>query len=242
MPYVQLGKLYTMAARLDEARKAFKAAVEAAVSKEEKAAAHRAFAAWLIDQNEVDIAAAHVLSAEEDDPNSVQTRSLKGLVYRFQKKFPEAEQIFLRLLQETPSNYIFKNQLALVQLEIPGEESKKRGLANAQELARLAPDATNAQATYGWALFCNGRIEDADKQLGQAAYMVQGQVSPDTGYYIAVFWNYKANQKTTKPEEKTKLQKDALEVLNRSLKVKGGYIYKEKAETLMRELEAALKK
>ncbi|MGL6094550.1 MAG: tetratricopeptide repeat protein, partial [Fimbriiglobus sp.] len=144
---------------------------------------HRAYAGFLLDDGRPDGAAAYVDSATKLDPTGRDTAALRGLLARYRKDYPTAEATFELLVKERPDDAFPAWNLALALAGGTDETKHKRAVAIAEAEVRRNPRSGEGYAVLGWCYYRAGRIEEADKALGQAA--AAGRVQPDTAYYMA---------------------------------------------------------
>jgi tetratricopeptide (TPR) repeat protein len=161
-PQVWLGQLYTSDNKIPEARKAFEAAYTAEPTVEATA---RAYAEWLIQQNDLDKAQAVAAALRKASPTSVAAILLDGVVAKMRGQNKQAEQTLLQVLTLDPNNNIATNLLALILSEgkDPGELEKALGYA--QRNYALFPNATQTKITLAWVLFQMGRLNEAQQYL-----------------------------------------------------------------------------
>jgi Tfp pilus assembly protein PilF len=189
------------------------------------AKAHRAYAAWLLDNGKTDAAQLYVDSAAKLDPNAHETIALRGLVARYKKDFAAAEQTFDGLHREYPNDKFAAWNLALVLSESADPSKKRRAVDIAEAETRKNPRDSEGFAVLGWCYFKAGRLDDADKALGTAAAASGGHLRTDTAYFIA---HVLAERGRT--AEALRLVKDALNA-------RGAFPFRADAQALLTQLE-----
>lgn len=158
--------------------------------------AHIAYAVWLFDMCYLDksffaLADEELKEAIKLDPKAYDTKILRGLMYRWQGNFEAAESEFETAYREKPNDFFSQNQLALALVEQKGNPAKQQravqlATENAQKYANQIPEAT---ATYGYVMFKNNRLDDAEKAL-QMSFQ-SGQYTADALYYFALVNRYR---------------------------------------------------
>jgi Flp pilus assembly protein TadD len=149
---------------------------------------------------------------------------LRGVVALFQKEYETAERYFLSAKLESPSDVRASNNLALALCE-QDEAKKRRALEHAVYNARAFSQgryATEVDSTYGWALYKNNRIAEADKVL--RGLVRSARVSDDTLYYAA-----QVAAERGRPQE-------AMQLLQRALDRKRPFTMRPEAEDLLMKL------
>jgi tetratricopeptide (TPR) repeat protein len=158
--------------------------------------AHIAYAVWLFDMNYLDksyfaLADEELKEAIKLDPKAYDTKILRGLMHRWQGNYEAAESEFETAWRERPNDFYSQNQLALALVEQKGNPAKQQRAVqlaseNAQKYANQVPEAT---ATYGYVMFKNNRLDDAEKAL-QMSFQ-SGQYTADALYYFALVNRYR---------------------------------------------------
>lgn len=167
----------------------------------------------------------HVVAAMKLDPKSLEAEFLRGLVALCDKDYRTAESYFESAMKRVPagSSFPVSNNLALALIEQDDEAKARRALEYAEANAKQYPDSSNAASTYGWVLYRNKRLEDAEKALQKAA--AAGPLSVDTAYYTA--------RVLVDRDRKA----DAKKLLETALKLPGRAMFRQDAEDLLRDLK-----
>lgn len=161
--------------------------------------AHISYAVWLFDMCYLD-KTFYALSEEELresiklDPKKFDNKVLRGLMYRWSGNYEAAEQEFEAAWKENsdkPDNFFAQNQLALALVEQKSNPAKMQravqlATENVQKHGQRYADAT---ATYGWVMFKNNRLDDAERAL-QVTFQ-SGQYTADHLYYISQVNRYR---------------------------------------------------
>ncbi len=174
--------------------------------------------------DQLDKAQEHASKALVLDDKSLDAQILRGVVALFQKDYTTAERFFLAAHVDAPSNFPASNNLALALCE-QDEGKQRRALGFATNNARQFSQgryATEAASTYGWVLYKNGRVVDADKVLSQLVR--SGRVSEDTLYCAA-----RVATERRRPEE-------AIQLLDRAMKSKNPFSMRPEAKKLLEQL------
>jgi len=163
-----------------EAKAAFEAAVKA---NREDAKTLNAYAQWLLATGDVARADQALSAARRVAPEDLDTLVLSGVAARMAKKMKPAEDYFVAALRLSPSNAAVINQLALLLVEQPDEEKRRRAVEFARINAMLQPNASEANITLAYVLaqVGNNRAAEAALQKGISA----GNLSADSNYLVA---------------------------------------------------------
>jgi tetratricopeptide (TPR) repeat protein len=88
---------------------------------------------------------------------------------------------------QSPANFAASNNLALALVEQDKEKTaeakKRKALEYAADNVQKNNKVSEAWSTYGWVLYKNGKVDEAEKALTNA--LSGGQLSADTAYYFA---------------------------------------------------------
>lgn len=190
--------------------------------------AHRAYAAWLLDNGRPDAAQLYVDSAMKLDPTAKESIALKGLTARYKKDWATAEQVFDGLNREYPNDIFSAWNLALVLAETGDPSKRRRAVDLAESETRKNPRAGEGYAVLGWTYYKAGRLEDAEKALLTSAST--GQVRMDTAYFLA-----RVLAERGKTEEAYRLIKEAVGT-------RGPFVHRADAQALLTELEKQVSK
>jgi tetratricopeptide (TPR) repeat protein len=221
-PQVWLGQLYTQDKKPAEARKAFEAAYAAEPANEGTA---RAYAEWLIQQNDMANAQKVAAAMRAKAPDSVTAILLDGVVAKMRRQNKEAEEALTKVLTLDPNNSIATNLLALILSEDKSSSaSLERALGYAQRNAALFPNATQTKITLAWVLYQMGRQVEANQVLSQGLQ----NPSADGAYLIARIMEAQG--------QKDKAAALLQEVINQA--GAGVFLYRTEAEALINKLKA----
>ncbi|MFT3878676.1 MAG: tetratricopeptide repeat protein [Gemmatales bacterium] len=172
---------------------------------------HIGYAIWLFDMAYLD-KSFYQLSEEELkesiklDPKKFDNRILRGLMYRWTGNYEAAEQEFEAAWKEgldKPDNFFAQNQLVFALVEQKGNPSKMQravqlATENVQKHGQRYPESST---TYGYVMFKNNRLDDAEKAL-QVTFQ-SGQFNADALYYLSQVYRYRG--KLTEAAEALKL-------------------------------------
>lgn len=151
------------------------------------------------------------------DPESEEAMYLAGVANRYSRDYRAAIGLLEKAYLRSPGNYIIANQLALAQVEM-GEEPTRRALALAEAGMKANPNNAELASTLGWIYYKVGRLEEADKYLRAAASAPNAQ--PDTYYFYAALQDARNRGDTAKP------------MLDSALKSELPFAYREEAQKL----------
>lgn len=159
--------------------------------------AHIAYAIWLFDMNYMDksflaLAEEELKESNKLDPKKYDNKILRGLMYRWTGNYEAAEQEFETAWKEKPDDFYSQNQLVLSLIEQKGNPAKmQRALQLATDnVQKHGQRVAEASATYGWVMFKNNRLEDAEKAL-QVSFQ-SGQYNADALYYLSQVYRYRS--------------------------------------------------
>lgn len=220
-PYIVLGQLFTQDGKIDEARKAFEQAYKEDQANE---ATGRAYAEWLIQQDELDKAQQVAEQMRKNAPQSEAALMLDGLVAKMRNDSAGAEEALMQVLTVNPSNAGAINLLALILSESPNLAQQEKALRYAQMNAERFGTNSQANITLAWILAKLNRGAESDQYLQKAVQ--GGQLSADSAYLVAKILVQKG-------------QKDnAAKALEQVLQQAGAgmFMYRKEAEALLKEL------
>ncbi|HMO36685.1 MAG TPA: tetratricopeptide repeat protein, partial [Gemmatales bacterium] len=158
--------------------------------------AHISYAVWLFDMNYLDksylaLSEEELKEANKLDPKAYDNRVLRGLIDRWTNNHEAAEQAFESVYKEKPDDFYAQNQLVLALVEQKGNPAKmQRALQLAEDNFRKhGQRIPEASATYGWVLFKNNRLDEAERAL-QISFQ-SGQFNADALYYLSQVYRYR---------------------------------------------------
>ena len=177
---VTMARLYAQKGNLNKAQEWFDSALKLEPTSAPVRLAH---AAWLLDQGRTAAAQQEVEQAVKLDRGSHEARRLQGLIAWHLRDLAAAERVLEALHREAPGDFAAANLLALCLVEQEDAAKRSRGLRLAEADAQQSPRSHEAAATLGWAHYCSGHLDQADKLLRAA---VQGvRTTPDIAYFLA---------------------------------------------------------
>jgi len=183
-----------------------------------------AVADMLLQQNKVGEAEIHMRDAVAIDPKNLDVQKLQALMKRIKKDVKGAAEIFKKIHDEAPGDFMALNHLALCLADSPDEKERQRSITYAELNLRANQKSPEAWATIGYCYFRLKRLEEAANALQTASS--GGQISSDTGYYMALVWTEKEQYENAKG------------VLEGALdpKLKGLFFYRAEAQKLLDEV------
>lgn len=93
---------------------------------------------------------------------------LRGMVYRAQKKYEQAEEQFTQVLEVTPGHFQALRQLPLVLVEQDDEAKREQAVQLATFHARRPANSPAALSTLGWVYYRTGKTKEAEELLKHA--------------------------------------------------------------------------
>lgn len=179
-PSVAAALLYEQLGMRSEAKAAFETAVKA---NRDDAKTLNAYAQWLLTTGDVSRAEQALAAARRAAPEDLDTLILSGVTARIGKKMKPAEDYFVAALRLSPANAAVINQLALLLVEQPDEDKRKRAVEFARINAMLQPNAAESNITLAWVLYQVGNTRDAEAALRKG--LAARNMSPDSNYLVA---------------------------------------------------------
>lgn len=172
--------LYEQLGMRSEAKTAFENAVKA---NREDVKTLNAYAQWLLATGDVTRAEQALSAARRVAPEDMDALVLSGVAARMAKKMKPAEDYFVAALRLSPSNAAVINQLALLLVEQPDEDKRKRAVEFAQINAMLQPNSAESNITLAWVLYQIGNSREAEAALRKG--LAARNMSPDSNYLVA---------------------------------------------------------
>jgi predicted Zn-dependent protease len=226
-PQVMLGSLYTQEQNIAEARKAFETAY-AQDGKNEATA--RAYAEWLIQQNELDKAQQVAAAMRKNQPNSIAALMLDGVVAKMRNQPSAAEEALTKVLTLDVTNAGATNLLALVLAESSNPAQQEKALSYARMNAERFATNSQANMTYAWILSKLGRGAEANQYLQKAA--ASRNLNADSAYLYARILMLNNQREQAKLALEQVLQQAG----------SGMFMYRKEAEALLKELGGTVPK
>ncbi len=179
-PDVVVARMCEEAGDREDARKYIASALKAAPNdlKTRLIAAQVAF-----DAGQLDEAQTQADAALKIDDRAIDAKALRGVIAYFQKDYPLAERLFGEVHLQSPESFLASNNLALALVEQKDTSKKRRALFFAEANTRQFPNSPDVNSTYGWVLYRNGQMEEAERVLRNA--ISSKGLNPDTAYYLA---------------------------------------------------------
>jgi Tfp pilus assembly protein PilF len=211
--------------KTDDARKAF---AEAIKEDQNDLSVMTNYAQWLIKNDNVAEAEKRLELARKTHPDSLDVYTLSGAAAVMSGKMKEAEEFFVIAHGKSPANVAVTNQLALIAIEQPEEESKSRALQFASMNVKMNENNADAQITLAWIYFKLGNSGNANNHFRNGLQL--GNLNPDSSYLAAVMLS---SQNQSEPTERAKLLlSDAL-----TSEAPGIFLRRKEAQDLLKKLE-----
>lgn len=196
---------------------------------------------WSLQVGNIKQAAAQAeaaLTLKKDDKNLADAQLLRGVVALFEKDYLKAEEMFQKVLEASPSNFAASNNLALALCE-QGENDPEK-LRKAEEYAvvnvRQYQNQPEAFSTAAWVTYKKGDYPTAAQLLQKSIELSNGQLNPDTAYYLAATL-VKIQTNDAKQAEDNKNR--AKEILSKTLENTTPFSMRPEAEELLKTLGGA---
>ena len=111
---------------------------------------------------------------------------LRGLVGLWEKDWAEAESCFQKVITESPTDFVARNNIALALVEQDNPAKKQRALDYAEANLRNKENNPDALSTLGWVHFRRNEFDQAGMFLDRAVKAAGGSLhDPDTAAYMA---------------------------------------------------------
>jgi Tfp pilus assembly protein PilF len=226
-PEVAMAKLWSQKGENPNARTWFEKAIKAEPN---NVHVQVAYADWLCQQNEWPEAKLHIDAAAKIKADDIEVQKFQGLIARAQKDNPKAEQVLKQILITLPDDFFTRDNLALALVDQTSdpkvvEQKQKQAKEHAELNAKANQKSPVAFATLGYVYYQLKQLDGALQCLQQALNLSNGQMSPDTGYFLALCW------KDARPEDAKKILREIL------LPNRGMFVYSREARDLLAQLE-----
>jgi tetratricopeptide (TPR) repeat protein len=220
LPELRMAELYKSQNDFAKAEEWFKKAVE---THNQNPKAHRSYAAFLLDAGNLSAAKLYLGGAAKVDPTGRDTLALQALAARYEKDIPTAEGVLEKLYKDSPADTFAAWNLALVLAETGNADKLRRAVEIAESEVRKNQKNGEGYAVLGWCYYKVGRKDDAEKALVTATQA--GALSRDAAYFLGRLLADKERWE------------DAVKLLKGATDARGGFVYKEDALKLLREVE-----
>lgn len=175
-------------------------------------------AQWQINAGKFSEAKQHAERAIQLDADSLEAMVLRGIVARYLRELDDAEQYLDSARLKEPNSFVANDQLALTLIESKDPAKKNRSQNLAQSNFERNQQSPEAQWTFAWVLFKNGRTREAGELIQRAAPATR-QLTPDMLFYLAE-WFVERGEK-----------EQASKALDEALKNEGPFYYRKEAQS-----------
>ncbi len=183
------------------------------------------YANWAIGQEDFETAAATIKSYEEAEGESMTTKMMKARMAFARQSYGDAERLLADLFKLQPNSFDVSNLYALSLIETDDTEKQKLAKQITQRNLQALPNNPVANAAVGWVMLKLGNKEAATEILTRTAR--SSQLSPEVAFFVASM--LQGNGKTMQ----------AKLLLQPALESKGMFLYRERANELMKALSGA---
>ena len=161
---------------------------------------------------------------------------LRGVIALYEKKFTDAEKFFNVVLAESPSNFAATNNLALALCEQNDPTKLNKAVEYAQvNVDRFGKQQPEVFSTAAWVMHKKGQYQECAQLLQRYVQMTNGQMSPDTAYYLAANME-KQLDSIQDAEQKANAKKQALDIITKTLANPNPFVMRPEAEALKDKL------
>ncbi len=220
-PFISLGLLFSRNGDNKNAQKSFE---KAYAENKEDATVARAYAEWLIQQNELEQAQAIAEAMRKQAPDSITALLLDGIVALMRGQSEKAKQTMAKILSLEPSHFTATDLLALLLIQSEEVADQERALSYAQMNSQRFPDNARANITRAWILYRLGRgteFQAAIEKVGRR------KVAADSAFIIAKIMNGQGKKDAAIKElERLLQQKTTL------------FVFRREAEELLKQLKS----
>ncbi len=168
----------------------------------------------------------------------LEANQLRGVIALFAKDYASAEKYFGVVLADSPSNFAATNNLALALCEQADPAKQKKAVEYAQvNVDRFQQQQPEVFSTAAWVMHKMGKYNEAAQLLQRYLQQTNGQMSSDTAYYLAANLDKIADSMdASQADQKAEAQKQALEIITKTLENKAPFVMRPEAETLKAKL------
>jgi predicted Zn-dependent protease len=184
------------------------------------------YARHLLERGNLAEAGVWVGKAEEAGASPALTRMMLGQIAFLRRSYQVAEVTFNEMLLQNPQDLAARNMLALslVESDDPGKQQKALELASAN--LRGNPNNPQMASTLAWVLYRLGNVQQARQVLSQVTSLPN--FPADTAYFVARMFIDQGQDE------------NAERVLAESLKSRGLYLYRPRAEADLADVRKRL--
>jgi tetratricopeptide (TPR) repeat protein len=108
----------------------------------------------------------HADKAIQINGQAFDVKLMRGIVALYEKDYKSAETQFEEAVKQSPDDFAARNDLALTLCELDDAAKKKRARELAEANLGAQPSDPEAVATYGWVLYRQGCLREADGAFG----------------------------------------------------------------------------
>jgi tetratricopeptide (TPR) repeat protein len=179
-PYVSTALMYEQLEARDDAKRAFERAV---AENRTDVRTLLSYAQWLLKIGDIAKSESTLAEARRIEPENLDVLLLSGVAARMAKKMKPAEDYLSDALTLSPANSSVVNQLALLLIDQPDEQKRRRALEFAHINATLQPNSSEANVTLAWVRYQLGNPREAEAALRKG--LESGNLSADSNFLIA---------------------------------------------------------
>jgi predicted Zn-dependent protease len=180
---------------------------------------------WAISQEDFTTAVAAIKSYEAAEGESMTTKMMKARMAFARQSYGEAEQLLADLFKSQPNSFDVSNLYALSLIESDNTEKQQLAKQITQRNLQALPSNQVANAAAGWVMLRLGNKEAATEILTRTAR--SSELSPEVAFFVASM--LQGNGKMIQ----------AKLLLQPALESKGMFLYRERANALMKSLGGA---
>lgn len=184
------------------------------------------YARFLLEQGSLGEAAEWVARAEKNNASRALTQFLRGQIAFLRRAYQVAESDFRELTIQSPNDLSARNMLALSLAESDDSAKQKTALDIANTNFRVNPNSPQMASTLAWVLYRMGNVPQAKQLLAQVTS--QPNYPSDTAFYVSKLLTDEG------------LDGEAAKLLEESLKARGLYLYRKRAEEDLAEIQKRL--
>lgn len=184
-------------------------------------------AALLLKKNQPEAAKPYAEEALKLDPDGLESNLTAGLIARMMADYKAAETHLGKAHLAAPLHPQIINNLALVLIELPGDERHQAALQYAELGSKLNPNQVEAMTTLGWINYRLNRRREAERAFTAAMNTETGPaktMTSEMAYYLANLAKEQGNVA------------EAIKMLKEALNTEAPFAYRKPAEEFLAQL------
>ncbi len=186
---------------------------------------------YFLKNNQPEAAKGHAELALQLDPNGFDSNATAGLIERMLGDYKNSEAHLSKAHLMAPMHGGVINNLALVLMELPDEESRQRALQFAELNVKHNANSSEAMSTLGWVNYRLNRRREAERAFTAAVTFPDGTTNRTMTSEMAYYLAHLAKEQGNVPE--------AIKLLQDALNTELPFAFRKPAEQLLAQLSKA---